>query len=142
MVVRMSRVRSKERLVELRIGPDKVLREPVATEHFALNGAWNKRQALIAGEGRIVVENVQRVGQSLVVSIREVIPHALLRCGAQMHCTGLAYSIHGCPHWSETRSGDVDAVEHPIQQRRIPACPSRVKRFLEAIGQEVRHIKV
>ena len=109
MIVRVSSVGPKVRLVELRIGPDKVLREPVPAEHFALDGAWNKRQALIARESRIVVENVQRVGQSLVVSVSEVIPHALLRGGTQMHRAGLAYSIHNCPYRSETGSGDVDA---------------------------------
>src|SRR3989442_8679155 len=142
MVTRVSSVGPKVRLVELRIGPDKVLGEPVAAEHFALNGAWNKRQALIAWESRIVVENVQRVGQSLVVPVSEVIAQALLRGGTQMHRAGLAYSVHGCSHRSETGSRNVDAVEHLIQQRRTPACPGRVKRFLEAIGQEVRRIEV
>src|SRR5258705_395331 len=55
---------------------------------------------------------------------------------------GLGYSIPGWPHWSETRPGSFDAVEHPTQHPRTPAGPSRVKRFLEAIGQEVRRIEV
>src|SRR5881296_2980440 len=129
MVIRVSSVGPKARLVELRIGPDEVLGKPVPAEHFALDGAWNKRQAFIAWESRIVVENVQRVGQSLVVSVSEVIPHALLRGGAQMHRAGLAYSIHGCSHRTEILSGDVDAVEYLIQQRRLRAGPRSVKRF-------------
>src|SRR2546425_4871478 len=50
MVIRVSSVRSKARLVELRIGPDKVFRKSVAPQHLALDGTWNKRQTLIACE--------------------------------------------------------------------------------------------
>ena len=59
-----------------------------------------------------------------------------------MHCSGLEHSVESRPHWSKTSSSDVDAVEHPIQQRRFPAGPGRIERFLQTIGQEVRHIEV
>ena len=114
MVVRVSSVPPKARAAELRIGPDKVFRKAVAPEHLALNCTRNERQVLISCESSVVVENVQRTGQSLVVPIREVVPQVLLSGGAQVHCSGLEHSVERRAHWSETGSSDVDAVEHPV----------------------------
>src|SRR5437870_1296847 len=142
MVVRVSSVPTKARPAELRIGPDKVFRESVAPQYLAQDGAWNKRQTLIALESGVVVESVERVGQSHIVSVGEVVPQALLRGGAQVHCSRLKHSVESRPYWSKTSSADIDAVEHPIQQRRFPARSSSVECFLQTIRHEVRYIQV
>src|SRR5206468_5956018 len=56
MVVRVSAIGPKVRLVELWIGLDEVLRESVVSKDRALNGARNKRQALIPRKCGVVVE--------------------------------------------------------------------------------------
>src|SRR5437588_4164531 len=114
----MSSIGSQVCLVELWIGLDEVLGESVVSKDRALNRARNKRQALISRECRVVVESVQRVGQGHVVPIGKVVPDALLSGGTQVHGPGLAHSVHGCSHWTRSgSSGDVDAVEHLVQQR-------------------------
>src|SRR6266571_2692571 len=114
MVVRVGSVGSKTRSAELRIGSDKVFRKPVAPQHLALNSARNKGQVLVALERGVVIENVQRVGQSLVVPVGQIVPHALLSSSAQVHCASLQHSVERRPHWSKTSAGDIDAVEHSI----------------------------
>src|SRR5262249_30898386 len=140
MIIRVSPIRPKVRGVELRIRLDKVFSESIIAEHSALNCARNKGQTLITGEGGVVVENVQTVGQGRVVSVSEIVPEVLLSSGTEMHCTGLGHRVHSCSYRSKTSSGDVDAVEHLIQQRRFSAAARRVECFLQAVGEEARCI--
>src|SRR5215472_6923941 len=142
MIVRVSPIRPKIRGAELRIGLDKILSESIITEHGALNGARNKGQTLITREGGVVVENVQTIGQGRVVSVSEIVPDVLLSSGTEMHCTGLAHRVHSCSYRSKAGSGNVDAVEHLIQQRRFSAAARRVERFLQPIGEKVRCVEV
>src|SRR5215510_15065595 len=134
MVVRVSAIGPKVRLVKLWIGLDEVLRESVVSKDRALNGTRDKRQTLVPRKCRVVVESVQRVGQSHIVPVGEVVPDALLSGGPQMHGSGLPHSAYDSSHWTGSgSSGDVDTVKHLIQQVRFSASSRSVEGFLQAV---------
>src|SRR5262249_61862657 len=94
MVIRVSAIGSEIRLVELWIGLDEVLRKSVESKNRTLNGARNKRQALIPRKCRVVVESVHRVGQSHIVPVGEIFPDTLLSGGPHTQDSGLPHSAH------------------------------------------------
>src|SRR5215212_6319475 len=136
MIVGVTRIGLKSRVAELRIGFDEIFRKTVIPKHGAVDVDRYIRKSGVDSAGLAVVQHAQRIRKRDIVAVRQIVPQRTGRGGAQMQGSGLGNIVQYRPDCSETGAGDVNALEHPVQQLRLTSIARRIESFFQSIKEE------
>src|SRR5262245_28133110 len=111
-------------------------------QHGSVHADWNIRQVRIDTAGLAVIQRTQAVCQRLIVAVGEIVLKLACSGGPQMLCSGLQDPVKDGSYWSEACTGNVDAVEHLVEQCGFASGPGCIESFLQSVVEEVGRIDV